>query len=164
VPIEPFRLLFVCLGNICRSPTAEGVFRQVAAREAPDLDIEVDSAGTGDYHLGEPPDRRSQGAAAARGLDLSALRARQVSVEDFERFDLILAMDRENLRVLRRMRPAGARAELALFLDYAGCGEDADVPDPYMGDAADFEQVLDLVTHASRALLAKLQRRLRSSQ
>jgi protein-tyrosine phosphatase len=164
VPIEPFRLLFVCLGNICRSPTAEGVFRQTAAREAPDLDIQVDSAGTGDYHVGEPPDRRTQGVAAARGIDLSTLRARQVSVEDFERFDLILAMDRENLRALGRMRPAGARAELALFLDYAGCGEGADVPDPYAGDADEFEQVLELVTQASRALLARLQRRLRSSQ
>src|ERR1700677_1416485 len=112
---EPFRILFVCLGNICRSPTAEGAFRHLCAAEAPGLDIEVDSAGTGDYHLGEPPDARSRRAAAARGIDLSRLRARQVGRQDFARFDLILAMDRHNLRALRAMSPPGARARVELF-------------------------------------------------
>jgi protein-tyrosine-phosphatase len=98
---EPLRILFVCLGNICRSPTAEGALRRLCAAEAPELDIEVDSAGTGDYHLGKPPDSRSRRAAAARGIDLSPLRARQVERQDFARFDLILAMDRHNLRALR---------------------------------------------------------------
>ncbi|HYL71856.1 MAG TPA: low molecular weight protein-tyrosine-phosphatase, partial [Candidatus Dormibacteraeota bacterium] len=101
------RVLFVCLGNICRSPTAEAVLRALAAREAPELALEVDSAGTAAYHVGEPPDPRTRQAAARRGYDLSALRARIVEPEDFERFDLILAMDRENLRVLRRRAPSG---------------------------------------------------------
>src|SRR5271170_2105719 len=114
---KPVRILFVCLGNICRSPTAEGALRHLCAAEAPALDIEVDSAGTGDYHLGEPPDPRSRRAAAARGIDLSRLRARQVERQDFARFDLILAMDRCNLRALRALRPPGSRARLELFLE-----------------------------------------------
>jgi protein-tyrosine phosphatase len=150
--------LFVCLGNICRSPTAEGVLRRIAAAEAPDLALEVDSAGTGDYHIGEPPDRRSIEAAAARGFDLGALRARQATRDDFARFDLILAMDRQNLRALERLRPARARARTALFLEYAGLGADLEVPDPYMGGPQDFERVLDLATQASRALIAKIRR------
>jgi protein-tyrosine phosphatase len=150
----------VCLGNICRSPTAEGVFRRLAAEEAPALALAVDSAGTGDYHLGEPPDRRSQRAAAARGYDLSGLRARQVEPGDFARFDLILAMDRENLRALEAMRPAQAKAEVGLFTDLAGLPGHQEVPDPYMGDADGFERVLDLVTDASRALLDKLKKQL----
>src|SRR5512142_2235453 len=99
------KILFVCLGNICRSPTAEAVFREVAAREAPDLTVHVDSAGTADYHIGSPPDPRTCAAAARRGYDLSPLRARSVEPEDFEQFDLILAMDRENLAALRRRAP-----------------------------------------------------------
>jgi protein-tyrosine phosphatase len=152
------RILFVCLGNICRSPTAEGVFRQLAAAEAPELEIEVDSAGTGDYHLGEPPDLRSQRAALRRGIDLSGLRARQVSSADFAHFDLILAMDRQNLRALQAMRPADSRAKLGLFLDCAGLTGSLDVADPYTGDTGDFERVLDLVSEASRRLIATLRK------
>jgi protein-tyrosine phosphatase len=150
------RILFVCLGNICRSPTAEGVLRHLLATEAPGLGVEVDSAGTGDYHLGEPPDLRSQRAAKRRGIDLSGLSARQVNRRDFDDFDLILAMDRKNLRDLNAIKPAGSRAQVRLFLEYAGESGVAEVPDPYMGDAADFEHVLDLVTSASRRLIARL--------
>jgi protein-tyrosine phosphatase len=151
------RVLFVCLGNICRSPTAEGVLRSLAALEAPGLALEIDSAGTADYHIGAPPDPRSQRAALRRGIDISGLRARQVSEEDFERFDLILAMDRQNLRVLQALKPGHARASLKLFLEYAPQLQLRDVPDPYYGDAAAFEEVLDLTAAASRGLLAALQ-------
>jgi protein-tyrosine phosphatase len=152
------RVLFVCLGNICRSPTAEGVLRDMAAKQAPDMALEVDSAGTADYHIGAPPDARSQRAALKRGIDLSGLRARQVTPEDFENFDLVLAMDRENLRDLRRIKPAGARTSPQLFLDYAPDLNLCEVPDPYYRDAAAFEQVLDLTAAASRGLLAALQK------
>jgi protein-tyrosine phosphatase len=151
-------VLFVCLGNICRSPTAEGVLRHLAAKEAPQLALEIDSAGTADYHIGAPPDPRSQRAALRRGIDISALQARQVSADDFARFDLILAMDAENLRELRALQPRNSRAALKLFLEYApGLGHD--VPDPYYRDAAAFEEVLDLSTAAARGLLAALQER-----
>ena len=152
------RILFVCLGNICRSPTAEGVFRHVVASEAPRLVLEIDSAGTAAYHIDEAPDGRSQRAAARRGIDLSDLRARQVTAHDFNRFDLILAMDRENLHSLERIRPAGSRSTLQLFLDYhPDNGGDWEVPDPYYGSEDDFERVLDLTTAASRGLIARLQ-------
>jgi protein-tyrosine phosphatase len=147
-------VLFVCLGNICRSPTAEGVFRHLLAQQAPELRVEVDSAGTADYHTGSPPDLRSQRAALARGIDLSGLRARQVAPEDFARFDLILAMDRDNLRELQAMRPKRAPASLQLFLEYAPQLGRLEVPDPYYRDASAFEEVLDLCTAASRGLLA----------
>lgn len=159
VPALKISVLFVCLGNICRSPTAEGVLRHLAAM-TPHLAIEVDSAGTGNYHIGSPPDERSQRAARRRGIDLSGLRARQVKRDDFERFDLILAMDEQNLRDLEAMRPAGSRAQLRLFMDYAGGGQvEREVPDPYMGNAADFERVLDLSALAARGLIAELGRR-----
>jgi protein-tyrosine phosphatase len=153
----PHRVLMVCLGNICRSPTAEGVLRHLAAKEAPQLALEVDSAGTADYHIGAPPDPRSQRAALRRGIDISALQARQVAADDFSRFDLILAMDAENLRELQAMRPRNSRARLQLFLDYAPSLGRVDVPDPYYRDAAAFEEVLDLSTAAARGLLADLQ-------
>jgi protein-tyrosine phosphatase len=149
------KILFVCLGNICRSPTAEGVLRTIAAREFPALPLEIDSAGTADYHIGKPPDRRTVAAARRRGYDLSGLRARQVQPEDFERFDLVLAMDRANLADLESRRPAGATAEVGLFLGLAGCDCD-EVPDPYHGEVEDFERVLDLCEAASRGLLARL--------
>ena len=155
---EPFRILFVCLGNICRSPTAEGALRQLCASEAPALTLEIDSAGIGDYHLGKPPDPRTQRAAASRGIDLKDLRARQVARGDFGRFDLILAMDRRNLRALRAMQPSGSRAQVELFLEFAGA-PGADVPDPYTGSEADFERVLDLVIPACRRLIARLEER-----
>jgi protein-tyrosine phosphatase len=147
----------VCLGNICRSPTAEGVLRHLALKEAPQLALEIDSAGTADYHLGAPPDPRSQRAALKRGIDISGLKARQVAADDFARFDLILAMDAENLRELQAMRPRNSRAAVKLFLEYAPDSALRDVPDPYYRDAAAFEEVLDLTTAASRGLLAALQ-------
>jgi protein-tyrosine phosphatase len=150
------KVLFVCLGNICRSPTAEGVLRHLLSKEGGALHVEVDSAGTGDYHLGQPPDPRSQRAAKRRGIDLSGLSARQVSRRDFDDFDLILAMDRSNLRDLEAMRPKGSRADVRLFLEYAGEPGRTEVPDPYTGDSNDFDEVLDLVTRASRRLIERL--------
>jgi protein-tyrosine phosphatase len=152
-------VLFVCLGNICRSPTAEGVLRHLVAQTAPHLKIEIDSAGTADYHIGAPPDSRSQRAALRRGIDLSGLRARQVTLDDFARFDLILAMDRDNLRELQAMKPGNSRASLKLFLEYAPELNLRDVPDPYYRDAGAFEEVLDLTSAASRGLLASLEHR-----
>jgi protein-tyrosine phosphatase len=153
----PHRVLFVCLGNICRSPTAEGVLRHLAALQAPELVLDIDSAGTANYHIGAAPDLRSQRAALRRGIDISGLRARRVTAADFARFDLILAMDRENLRELAAIRPENAHADLKLFLEYAPQTELRDVPDPYYGGDSDFEEVLDLTTAASRGLLAALQ-------
>jgi len=149
------KILFVCLGNICRSPTAEAVFRDLARRHAQDLEIEVDSAGTHGYHIGDPPDARAQAAALRRGLDMSALRARQVHASDFEEFDLILAMDRDNLAELERRCPARYRERLRLLLEF-GPSADLDVPDPYYGGESGFEQVLDLVEAAARGLLEDL--------
>lgn len=149
-------VLFVCMGNICRSPTAEGVVRKVVAERAPELIVELDSAGTHSYHVGHPPDRRAQTAAAARGVDLSTIRARRVVVEDFTRFDLILAMDLDNLSELAAIRPPEATAQLQLFLDYAPSNGFTEVPDPYYGGANGFEQVLDLVEEAATGLLEAL--------
>jgi protein-tyrosine phosphatase len=157
------RILFVCLGNICRSPTAEAVLRALAAREAPELNLEVDSAGTAGYHVGAPPDARTRQAAARRGYDLAALRARVVEPVDFERFDLILAMDRENLSVLRRRAPAETHERLRLFLEFAPHADAEDVPDPYYGGPNGFEEVLDLVEAAARGLLAHLRQRARAA-
>jgi protein-tyrosine phosphatase len=150
------KVLFVCLGNICRSPTAEGVLRHIAAREFPALKLEIDSAGTADYHVGKPPDRRTIAAARRRGYDLSGLRARQVQPEDFQRFDFVLAMDRANLAELESRRIVGATAELMLFMGFAPGAEYDEVPDPYYGGVEDFERVLDLCEVASRGLLMRL--------
>lgn len=151
-------ILFVCLGNICRSPTAEGVFRRKLA-EKPQLKalLEVDSAGTAAYHVGEPPDRRSAAVAARRGYDLSVLRARAVMAEDFEKYDYVLAMDQQNLFNLQAVCPPQFNGHLSLFLDFAG-KQGAEVPDPYYtsGDRG-FEEVLDLVEAASDGLLAHLE-------
>lgn len=152
-------ILFVCLGNICRSPTAEGVFRQrVRAAGLADR-VHIDSAGTGDWHVGKGPDPRTCRAALQRGYDLSPLRARQVAAEDFQRFDLILAMDHDNLLRLKDIQPDHARAELDLLLRRYGLGRGV-VPDPYYGGADGFEQVLDLIEAASDALLAEIKGRL----
>jgi protein-tyrosine phosphatase len=150
-------ILFVCLGNICRSPTAEAVFREMLKDHAPQLKVEIDSAGTADYHVGEPPDLRSQSAAQRRGIDMSGLRARQITTGDFARFDLILAMDGENLRALLALRPAHSRAQLRLFLEYAPQADRREVPDPYYRDSSAFEEVLDLSFAASRGLISTLQ-------
>ncbi len=153
------RVLFVCLGNICRSPTAEAVFRAVVAREAPGLEIEIDSAGTAGYHIGDPPDVRSQQAGLRRGYDLGLLRARRVEADDFERFDLILAMDRENLSELRGRAPESAHGKIRLFLEFAPDSGTVEVPDPYYGGPNGFEHVLDLVEAASSGLLSHIRQR-----
>lgn len=142
------RILFVCMGNICRSPTVEAVARAEFARAG--IQAEVDSAGTEDYHVGEPPDPRSIRAGAAHGYDLSALRARQVVAADFERFDLLLAMDRVNLSALQRLRDPVAGVVPTLFLG------DWDLPDPYYGTAADFERVIELARVGIEALMGRL--------
>jgi protein-tyrosine phosphatase len=157
------KILFVCLGNICRSPTAEAVLRELAAREAPELTLEVDSAGTADYHVGQAPDPRTRAAAARRGYDLSSLRARTVEAADFEHFDLILAMDRENLKALRRRAPSHAHERLRLLLEFSPDPAPEDVPDPYYGGPNGFEEVLDLVEAATRGLLAHLRQRSRAA-
>lgn len=145
------RILFLCLGNICRSPAAEGVFRKLAAEAG--LAVGVDSAGNGDWHAGEPPYGPMQGAARARGYDLAALRARQIRAADFSEFELILAMDSQNLRDARRIAPKGARAELRLFLQNEKGSQD--VPDPYY--TRDFDGCLDLIEAGARRLIAELQ-------
>lgn len=153
------RVLFVCLGNICRSPTAEGVLRH-KLREAGLADhIEVASAGTGDWHVGKAPDKRSQAAARLRGYDLSAQRAQQVTRADFSAYDLILAMDNSNLRHLKALQPAKGKAELDLFLRRYESDLD-EVPDPYYDGDQGFEQVLDLIERASDRLVIELKGRL----
>lgn len=150
------RVLMVCMGNICRSPTAEGVLRQRLVAAGLDPDIAVDSAGTGGWHAGEAPDLRAQRHALLRGYDLSRQRARRVVEADFERFDLVLAMDEDNLAELHRLKPVGARAEVRLF-------DSAEVPDPYHGGAQGFENVLDQIERACDALVVELRRRLGTS-
>jgi len=142
--------LFVCSGNICRSPTAEGVLKTLAKKES--IGLRIESAGLGDWHVGDPPDERTQQHARQRGYDLSAQRARQVKPRDFDDFDLILAMDRGHLRALERMAPPGSRARIRLF------AAEAEVPDPYHGGPGGFEQVLDLVEEHCRVLLEELKK------
>ena len=150
------RVLFVCLGNICRSPTAEAVFRDLARREAAARAFEVDSAGTHGYHAGSPPDERSVAAARRRGIDMSEIRARVLLAADFERFDLVLAMDTSVYQRLQRIAPREYAGRVRLFLDYAPQLGRRDVPDPYYGGATGFEDVLDLVEEGARGLLAAL--------
>ena len=153
------RVLFVCLGNICRSPTAEGVLLHKLREAGLAAAVQVDSAGTGDWHVGKTPDARTRVAAQRRGYDLSQLRARQVAAEDFGRFDLILAMDESNLANLHGLRPAGDGAELDLFLRRYQLALD-EVPDPYYGGEEGFEAVLDLVEQACDALILEIKGRL----
>jgi protein-tyrosine phosphatase len=157
---ERFGILFVCMGNICRSPMAEGVFRQHVTQAGLEGRIVIDSAGTHDYHVGEPPDPRAQRAAGRRGYDLSMLRGRQVSRADFGEFDYLLAMDRMNLRVLERLCPSGHGHKLKLFLEFSNDAAPREVPDPYYGGDQGFEHVLDLVEEAAQGLLAHLRGRL----
>ncbi len=155
-------VLFVCLGNICRSPTAQGVFETLRDRRGLTRQIEADSCGTGGWHVGEAPDRRAAAAARARGYDLGHLRARQLEQRDFDRFDYILAMDRQNLADLRRLRPAGFGGHLGLFLPFARAVHTEstrlpeEVPDPYYGGEEGFARVLDLVELASEGLLREI--------
>jgi len=157
---EKMSVLFVCMGNICRSPTAEGVFRRLVDERAPSLGLEIDSAGTHDYHVGEPPDERAVAAAARRGIDLGRLRARQVEDADFERFDLIVAMDRLNREVLLARSPGSCRERIRLFMEFAGSSELDEVPDPYYGGPVSFEQVLDLAEEAAAGLLEEVMQRM----
>ena len=149
-------VLFVCLGNICRSPTAEGVFRALAEREGLGAQIGVNSAGTHAYHIGNPPDRWAQAAARRRGVEIGGLRARRAEAEDFRQFDYVLAMDRENHADLAHRCPPGFEDRLSLFLDFAPQLGRRDVPDPYYGGSDGFEAVLDIVEAASRGLLAHI--------
>lgn len=150
------RVLFVCMGNICRSPTAEGVFRRIVREAGLDQVVHIDSAGTHDYHIGKSPDRRAQEAAGGRGYDLSDLTARQVSRRDFAEFDRILAMDRDNLNDLLRICPAEHRGKVRLFLSHSEQFSGQEVPDPYYGGSQGFEQVLDMVEDAARGLLKEI--------
>ncbi|NNF50453.1 MAG: low molecular weight phosphotyrosine protein phosphatase [Woeseiaceae bacterium] len=150
-------VLFVCMGNICRSPTAEGVFRHHAEQSGLIERLHIDSAGTHAYHVGEPADHRARAAAERRGISLQGICARRVSSDDYERFDYILAMDEDNLARLRRDSPEEHLAKLRLFLEFADTHE-TEVPDPYYGGTAGFEHVLDLVEEASRGLLETLKR------
>ncbi|MBU1325910.1 MAG: low molecular weight phosphotyrosine protein phosphatase [Alphaproteobacteria bacterium] len=143
-------LLFVCLGNICRSPLAEGALRAEAARRG--LALTVDSAGTGGWHAGEAPDRRAQATARRHGVDVSGLRARQVTPDDFRRFDHVIALDHDNLTNLRALAPADATAQLSLLLDWVPCREGQAVADPWFGDEAGFETTWADVTAAARAI------------
>ncbi len=152
-------VLFVCLGNICRSPTAHGIFAELVQKNGLSAQIFIDSAGTGDWHIGRAPDQRAQQAALARGYDLSPLRARKVGSDDFHHFDYILAMDRENLKDLKAMKPRSYSGHLGLFLRFAATRRGPDeVPDPYYGGPQGFEQVIDLVELASQGLLEHIWR------
>ncbi|MFP5076757.1 low molecular weight protein-tyrosine-phosphatase [Rhizobium sp. YIM 134829] len=149
------RILFVCLGNICRSPMAEGIARHLAEQADCAQPLQFDSAGTGRWHLGDPPDPRAIATAARKGVDIAALRGRQVAAQDFARFDLILALDRSNLAALRAKAPAGAKARLALFLEET-LGRAEDVPDPYFGAEDGFETVYTMLFEGCSALIEKL--------
>lgn len=157
-PVPQRRVLFVCMGNICRSPTAEGVLRAKLESAGLSRVVEVDSAGTLGHHIGEPPDPRAQKHALARGYDLRSLRARLVAAEDFERFDLILAMDGDNLARLQAIAPpGGGRARVELLLEHGGVpGASGEVPDPYFGPPGGFDRVLDLVEAACDGVVRRL--------
>ena len=150
-------VLVVCTGNICRSPTGEGVLRHLAQKRGLADSVRIASAGTHDYHVGDAPDPRTVRHASKRGYDLSAQRAAQVRPRDFDEFDYILAMDRGHLRVLKSMAPEGSRAKLGLFLEASGKWKGADVPDPYYGGNADFERVLDMVEEAAERWLDRIE-------
>ena len=150
------RILFVCMGNICRSPSAEGVVKKIIKDNELESIIKVDSAGTHGYHVGEPPDPRTCEAALRRGIDLSGKRARKVVPEDFQRFDLLLAMDRDNLALLKRAAPPEHHHKLGLFMHYARHHQAEEVPDPYYGGARGFELVLDMVEDAGQGLIETL--------
>lgn len=150
-------VLFVCMGNICRSPTAEGVFCKLITQHGLEDRVRVDSAGTHAYHVGEPPDARSVRAAAERGIDLSHQRARRVTAQDFQQFEYVLAMDSDNYNHLAAICPAGSEYKLRLFLSFAPHLEFRDVPDPYYGGVTGFDRVLDMVEEAARGLLEEVE-------
>jgi protein-tyrosine phosphatase len=150
------RVLFVCMGNICRSPTAQGVFEHVVESHGLSSRIQIDSAGTHAYHVGEPPDKRAMQAARKRGIELGTQRARRVSLADFGEFDYVLAMDRDNYEDLMALCPPDHRAKLHLFLKFAAESDEDEVPDPYYGGLTGFERVLDLIEQAAEGLLAEI--------
>ena len=152
------RILFVCLGNICRSPMAEGAFRHYVTQAGLDDNYEIGSAGTGGWHIGNPPDQRAQGAALARGIDISQQKAQRITAADFSRYDLLIAMDEDNYHDLKALAPDGLDHKVRLFLDYAPELGEREVPDPYYGGSQGFEHVLDLVERASKGLLAQTQK------
>lgn len=154
------KVLFVCMGNICRSPTAEAVFRAKVQEAGLEHSILIDSVGTHDYHIGDPPDQRTQRAASQRGYDMSMLRGRQVEVADFTRFDYVLAMDNANMAILYRLCPKEQRDRLGLFLEYAQHHKQREVPDPYYGGEDGFERVLDMVEDAAEGLLLHLRKQI----
>ena len=156
---EKVSVLFVCLGNICRSPTAEGVFRHLVQQEGHDSWIRTDSAGTHAYHIGKQPDSRAQQTARNRGIDLSDLRGRKAISNDFHEFDYVLAMDDDNFQNLQSICPAGLEDKLSLFLDFSNEYSETQVPDPYYGGDQGFEHVFDLVESASRGLLEDIKKR-----
>ena len=154
---KKIKILFVCMGNICRSPTADAVFRHFVKEARVDHMIDVDSAGTHAYHIGKPPDHRAQDTALQRGYKMHELRARVIHADDFEEFDYILAMDRENLNLLQQRSPQQHIGKIQLFMQYAKNGNlDIEIPDPYFGGHQGFEQVLDMIEEASQGLLAHL--------
>jgi len=154
------KILMVCTGNICRSPTAEGVLRHRLRQAGLDTQVRVDSAGTHDYHIGDPPDPRSIRAARAEGIDISGLRARQLSAKDFEAFDLLLAMDAGHQKIMTRLCPVPLRAKLKLYLDYAPQQPLREMPDPYYGEAEGFNKVLRLCHAATDGLLTSIRQQL----
>lgn len=157
--VQPVRVLFVCMGNICRSPTAHGVFRSLVEQARLDDRIEIDSAGTHDYHVGNPPDRRTVRAAAGRGFRLDDLRARAVEPRDLATFDHVLAMDRANHRALVGIAAPGDRPKVEMLLSYASEYPDQEVPDPYFGGPSGFDVVLDRVEAGCQGLLDHLRDR-----
>jgi len=155
------KILFVCTGNICRSPTAEGVMRHLVQNANLEPMIEIDSAGTSSYHVGEAPDERSQAAAMNRGIDISKLRARTVKIEDFAYYDYILAVDKENYAILQKSCPKAYANKLGLLMDYAPQLKQREVPDPYYGGTRGFDNVLDLINAAAQGLLNEIRNRVR---
>ena len=153
------KVLFVCMGNICRSPTAHGVFRALVEREGLAEVIEIDSAGTHAYHVGSAPDKRAQATALSRGVDLSDLVARRVEEGDFEAFDYLLAMDQDNFIALSEICPESHLGKIQMFMDFAPGMRTREVPDPYYGGASGFERVFDLVEAAAEGLLEEIRRR-----
>lgn len=153
------KVLFVCMGNICRSPTAHGVFRDLVERNGLQEQIWVDSAGTHAYHVGEPPDRRAQETARRRGIEMSDLLARRAESEDFHEYDYVIAMDQDNYHALSAICPPGLEDKLYLLMDFAPQMRTREVPDPYYGGAKGFERVFDLVDAGARGLLQEIQRR-----
>lgn len=151
------KVLFVCLGNICRSPTAEGVFRRALEQAGMAGQVEIDSCGVGNWHVGKAPDARAQQAALSRSIDITALRARQLSAQDFVDFDYVLGMDQDNVSAMRQLKPANSQAHVGLLLDFAGT-PGGEVPDPYYGGEEGFENVLNMIEAASDGLIQHLKR------